>query len=408
MREMSSVASTLSAPAAERWPPKPGPPGRTPRTSRRPSPDESCRRPRSKVSVTAAMEPRVDHAPVRAMVLDAPGRPLRATADATVPEPGSGEVLVAVHACAVCRTDVHIVDGELDAPRLPLIPGHQVVGTVLATGEGAAHERRARVGIPWLAWTDGTCRYCRSGRENLCERARFTGYQLDGGYAELAVADERYCFSVPQDYPDMQAAPLLCAGLIGYRSLRLCGDAERIGLYGFGASAHIICQIAAHQGRRVFALTRPGDAETQRFALGLGAARAGDTDGGSEVCAPGEAGLPEPLDAAIIFAPAGELVPLALRAVAPGGTVVCAGIHMSDIPSFPYEILWGERTLRSVANLTRRDGEEFMALAPKVPVRTEVAEYPLAQANIALEHLRAGRVRGAAVLVTDRTAREES
>ena len=304
-----------------------------------------------------------------------------------------------MRACGVCRTDLHVVDGDLREPKLPLVVGHQIVGTVEGAGEGA--ERFAagqRVGIPWLGWTDGECRYCRSGRENLCERARFTGYQLDGGYAERAVADERYCFPIPEGYPDLQAAPLLCAGLIGYRSLRLCGDAERIGFYGFGASAHIVCQVAAHQGRRVFALTRPGDAETQRFALELGAAWAGDTEGGSEVSEPGEGGLPEPLDAAIIFAPAGELVPVALRAVAPGGTVVCAGIHMSDIPSFPYEILWGERTLRSVANLTRRDGEEFMALAPQVPVRTEVAEYPLERANPALDDLRGGRVRGAAVL----------
>jgi alcohol dehydrogenase, propanol-preferring len=345
---------------------------------------------------------------MRAMVLDAQREPLR-EAELPDPRPGPGQLMVRVHACGVCRTDIHVVDGDLREPNLPLVVGHQIVGTVEGAGEGTERfDPGQRVGIPWLGWTDGDCRYCRSGRENLCERARFTGYQLDGGYAELAVADERYCFSIPLDYPDLQAAPLLCAGLIGYRSLRLCGDGERIGLYGFGASAHIICQVAAHQGRRVFALTRPGDAETQRFALTLGAAWAGDTEGGSEVSEPGGAGLPEPLDAAIIFAPAGELVPLALRAVAPGGTVVCAGIHMSDIPSFPYEILWGERTLRSVANLTRSDGEEFMALAPKVQVRTEVAEYPLAQANIALEHLRAGRVRGAAVLVTDRTAREES
>jgi propanol-preferring alcohol dehydrogenase len=342
------------------------------------------------------------------MVLEQQGQRL-AAGEVAEPEPGPGQVLVRVRACGVCRTDLHVVDGDLREPKLPLIVGHQIVGTVEGAGEGA--ERFAagqRVGIPWLGWTDGDCRYCRSGRENLCERARFTGYQLDGGYAERAVADERYCFPIPEGYPDLQAAPLLCAGLIGYRSLRLCGDTERIGFYGFGASAHIVCQVAAHQGRRVFALTRPGDAETQRFALELGAAWAGDTEGGSEVSTPGEAGLPEPLDAAIIFAPAGELVPVALRAVAPGGTVVCAGIHMSDIPSFPYEILWGERTLRSVANLTRRDGEEFMALAPQVPVRTEVAEYPLERANHALDDLRGGRVRGAAVLVVDRTAREEA
>jgi propanol-preferring alcohol dehydrogenase len=341
------------------------------------------------------------------MVLDQQGRPLEAR-EVREPEPGPGQVLVAVRACGVCRTDLHVVDGDLREPKLPLVIGHQIVGTVERAGEGA--QRFAigqRVGIPWLGWTDGECRYCRSGRENLCERARFTGYQLDGGYAERAVADERFCFPIPDGYPDLQAAPLLCAGLIGYRSLRLCGDAERIGFYGFGAAAHIVCQVASHQGRRVFALTRPGDAETQRFALELGAAWAGDTEGGSDVSEPGEKGLPEPLDAAIVFAPAGELVPLALRAVAPGGTVVCAGIHMSDIPSFPYEILWGERTLRSVANLTRRDGEEFMALAPQIPVRTEVAEYPLERANAALDDLRGGRVRGAAVLVVDRTSREE-
>jgi propanol-preferring alcohol dehydrogenase len=307
-----------------------------------------------------------------------------------------------VSACGVCRTDLHVVDGDLEDPKLPLVIGHQIVGTVETAGEGAERFQAGdRVGIPWLGWTDGECRYCRSGRENLCERARFTGYDLDGGYAEFAVADQRFCFPIPEGIPDLQAAPLLCAGLIGYRSLRLCGDVERLGLYGFGASAHIICQVAAHQGRRVFALTRPGDAETQRFALEMGAAWAGDSEGGSEVAEPGNGGPPEALDAAIIFAPAGELVPVALRAVSPGGTVVCAGIHMSEIPAFPYEILWGERTVRSVANLTRRDGEEFMALAPEVPVRTEVTEYPLEDANRALGDLRAGRVRGAAVLVVD-------
>jgi alcohol dehydrogenase, propanol-preferring len=325
---------------------------------------------------------------MRAMVLEAQREPL-VERDVDVPEPAEGQVLVRVLACGVCRTDLHVVDGDLQDPKLPLIPGHQIVGTVEATGPGAERfEPGARVGVPWLGWTDGTCRYCRSERENLCERARFTGYQLDGGYAELAVADERYCFPIPDGYPDLQAAPLLCAGLIGYRSLRLAGDPERLGLYGFGASAHIICQVAAHQGRRVYALTREGDDETQRFALELGAEWAGAV------------GDPEArdLDAAIIFAPAGELVPEALRAVAPGGTVVCAGIHMSDIPSFPYEILWGERTLRSVANLTRLDGEEFMALAPRVPVRTQVQVYPLAEADSALDDLRHGRVRGAAVL----------
>jgi alcohol dehydrogenase, propanol-preferring len=327
------------------------------------------------------------------MVLDEQRRPLR---DAEVPEPspGEGQVLVRVHTCGVCRTDLHVVDGDLSDPKLPLIPGHQIVGEILEARQGAERfQAGQRVGIPWLGWTDGECRYCRSGRENLCERARFTGYDLDGGYAELAVADERYAFPLPDGYQDLQAAPLLCAGLIGYRSLRFCGDAERLGLYGFGASAHIICQVAAHQGRRVYAITRPGDESGQAFARELGATWTGAADE-----------LPDELDAAIIFAPAGELVPAALRALAPGGTVVCAGIHMTDIPSFPYEILWGERTLRSVANLTRRDGEEFLELAPRVPVRTRVTEYALADANQALDDLRAGKVRGAAVLTT--SARE--
>jgi alcohol dehydrogenase, propanol-preferring len=340
-----------------------------------------------------------DNVVMRAMVLHEQRQPLRPEA-LPEPQPDPGQVLLRVHACGVCRTDLHIVDGDLHEPKLPLVPGHQIVATVEDRGEGA--ERFApgqRVGVPWLGWTDGVCRYCRSARENLCERARFTGYQLDGGYAEHAVADERYCFSIPEGYPDLQAAPLLCAGLIGYRSLRMCGDAERLGLYGFGASAHIICQVAAHQGREVYAMTRPGDAATQRFALELGATWAGDTEGGSEVSDPAPVGAPEPLDAAIVFAPVGALVPVALRALAPGGTVVCAGIHMSDIPSFPYEILWGERTVRSVANLTRADGEEFLALAPRVPVRSEVNEYPLERANDALDDLRAGRFRGAAVLV---------
>ncbi len=332
------------------------------------------------------------------MVLHQQREPLRLE-ERPDPQPGPGQVLLRVHACGVCRTDLHVVDGDLREPKLPLIPGHQIVGTVAAIGQGAGRfEVGERVGVPWLGWTDGDCRYCLSGRENLCEGARFTGYQLDGGYAEAAVADERYCFPIPDGYPDLQAAPLLCAGLIGYRSLRLCGDPASLGLFGFGASAHIICQVAAHQGREVHALTRPGDAETQRFALELGATWAGDTEGGSEVSQPAEAGGGPLLDAAIIFAPAGELVPIALRAVVPGGTVVCAGIHMSDIPSFPYEILWGERTVRSVANLTRADGEEFMALAPQVPVRTQVAEYPLERANEALDDLREGRVHGAAVL----------
>ncbi len=319
------------------------------------------------------------------MVLHAPGRPLRA-GDLPDPEPAQGQVLLSVHACGVCRTDLHVADGELTDPKLPLVLGHQIVGTVEGGGERFSSGKR--VGVPWLGWTCEECRYCRSGRENLCDRARFTGYQLDGGYAERAVADERFCFPIPLVYPDLQAAPLLCAGLIGYRSLRMTEDAERLGLYGFGASAHIVIQLARHQGRRVFAFTRPGDEAGQRFARELGAEWAGDSTGPA----------PEELDAAIIFAPAGELVPAALRATAKGGVVVCAGIHMSDIPSFPYELLWGERVVRSVANLTRRDGEEFMALAPEIPVRTEVEEHPLEEANKALARLRRGDVRGAAVL----------
>jgi alcohol dehydrogenase, propanol-preferring len=323
---------------------------------------------------------------MRAMVLDAPGRPLRA-AELPDPEPGPGEVLLDVHVCAVCRTDLHIVDGELTESKLPLVPGHQIVATVVADGERFA--AGARVGVPWLGWTDGTCPYCRSGRENLCDNARFTGYQRDGGYAERTVADERFCFPLPTDYPDLQAAPLLCAGLIGYRALRMTGDAERLGLYGFGAAAHIICQVARHQGRRVFAFTRGDDAKTQAFARSLGAEWAGDSLGPP----------PEELDAAIIFAPVGALVPAALRALAKGGSVVCAGIHMSDIPALPYELLWGERVLRSVANLTRADGEEFLALAPQVPVRTQVETHPLEAADEALERLRSGAVQGAVALV---------
>ncbi len=330
---------------------------------------------------------------MRAMVLDAPGSPLRA-ADVSRPEPEAGQVLVRVRACAVCRTDLHVVDGELPDPNLPLIPGHQIVGTVEAAGEEAERfDVGDRVGIPWLGHTDGTCRYCLNDRENLCDGARFTGYQLDGGYAEYAVAEERFCFPIPDGYPDLQAAPLLCAGLIGYRSLGFAGDAERLGLYGFGASAHIVSQVAAHQGRRPFAFTRPGDEAGQRFALELGAEWAGGSDETP----------PEELDAAIVFAPVGALVPAALRAVAKGGVVVCAGIHMSDVPSFPYEILWGERVVRSVANLTRKDGEEFLALAPEVPVHTETEMFTLDLANEALAALRSGDVRGAAVLVPNRT-----
>jgi propanol-preferring alcohol dehydrogenase len=328
---------------------------------------------------------------MRAMVLDRQGKPLseRRLDD---PEAGAGEVLVRVRACGVCRTDLHVLDGDLTEPKLPLVLGHQIVAEVVARGPGA--DRFAdgeRVGVPWLGWACGECRYCVTGRENLCERARFTGYQLDGGYAELAVADERFCLALPRDYSDLEVAPLLCAGLIGYRALRLCGDPASVGLYGFGASAHIVCQAAAHQGRRVFALTREGDAEGQQFARELGAEWAGDS----------VSGPPEPLEAAIVFAPVGELVPAALRAVAPGGTVVCAGIHMSDIPAFPYAILWGERTVRSVANLTRDDGVQFMALAEEARIRTTVRPYPLEDANDALADLRAGSLHGAAVLEID-------
>ena len=322
------------------------------------------------------------------MVLDAQRMPLR-QADLPDPEPGAGEVLIDVHACGICRTDLHVADGDLDDPKLPLVPGHQIVGRVLSAGAGA--ERFAtgdRVGVPWLGWTCGECRFCRSGRENLCDRARFTGYDRDGGYAERAVADERFCFPIPAGYPDDQAAPLLCAGLIGYRALRMAGDAERVGLYGFGASAHIVVQVLRHQGRRAFAFTRGDDTAAQAFARELGAEWAGDSLGPA----------PELLDAAIVFAPVGELVPAALRAVGPAGVVVCAGIHMSDIPSFPYELLWRERVVRSVANLTRRDGEEFMKLAPDAGVRTEVERFGLEQAGAALDRLRAGDVRGAAVL----------
>jgi len=322
------------------------------------------------------------------MVLDEPGRPLR-DAEIPPPAPGPGQVRLRVRACGVCRTDLHVVDGELPHLGRPLIPGHQIVGTVEARGDVVGELRVGdRVGVPWLGWTCGECRFCRSGRENLCPEARFTGYQIDGGYAELAIADARYCFPIPVGYADQQAAPLLCAGLIGYRALRMAGDGERLGLYGFGAAAHIVIQVARYQGRRVFAFTRAGDVVGQGFALDLGASWAGDAS----------AAPPEPLDAAILFAPAGELVPAALRAVDRGGTVVCAGIHMSDIPPFPYRILWEERVVRSVANLTRRDGDEFLALAPRIPVRTEVRTYPLASANEALDDLRAGRIRGAAVL----------
>ena len=320
------------------------------------------------------------------MVLERQREPLKLE-ELPDPEPGPGQVLLEVAACGVCRTDLHIFDGELTEPKLPLVLGHQIVARVLTGGE--RFEPGRRVGVPWLGWTDGTCRYCRSGRENLCDNARFTGYDIDGGYAERTVADERFCFPLPDGFEDLHAAPLLCAGLIGHRTMRLAGDAERLGIYGFGAAAHIVCQVAVHEGRRVFAFTRAEDEAAQAFALELGAEWAGDAIGPP----------PEELDGALIFAPAGELVPAALRAVAKGGTVVCGGIHMSDIPSMPYELLWGERVLRSVANLTRADAEEFLSIAPRVPVRTEVETFPLEQANEALDRLRAGRLRGSAVLV---------
>ncbi len=317
---------------------------------------------------------------MRAAILEAPGRPLRVV-ERSPPVPGPGQVLLRVRACAVCRTDLHLVDGEVAAGHLPLVLGHQIVAERSDTG--------ARVGVPWLGWTDGTCRYCRSGRENLCDSARFTGCDIDGGFAELAVADERFCLPLPEDFDDVRVAPLLCAGLIGHRALRISGDPERLGLYGFGAAAHIVCQVARHEGRRVFAVTRAGDEQTQRFARTLGAEWAG---GANER-------PPEPLDAALIFAPAGELVPAALAAVVKGGTVVCGGIHMTDIPAFGYELLWGERVLRSVANLTRADGVELLGIASRADVRTQVTTYGLDDSQRALDDLRAGAFRGAAVVV---------
>jgi propanol-preferring alcohol dehydrogenase len=329
---------------------------------------------------------------MHAMLLHRPRTKLEA-AEVPDPRPGSGEVLIEVCACGVCHTDLHVVDGELTEPKRPLVPGHEIVGRVVATGSGTERFRPGdRVGVPWLGWTCGACVYCRAGQENLCEQARFTGYQIDGGYADYTIADARYCFPVPGMYSDVQAAPLLCAGLIGYRSLRMAGEARNLGIYGFGAAAHIVAQVARHQGRQVYAFTRDGDAAAQDFARRLGAAWAGGSD---EM-------PPEPLDAAIIFAPVGALVPAALRATRPGGVVVCGGIHMSDIPAFPYEWLWKERSIRSVANLTRRDAEEFLALAPSVPVVTETHEFPLSQANAALGRLRDGKLTGAAVLVPDR------
>lgn len=326
---------------------------------------------------------------MRAMVLRAPGRPLELEEQPT-PHPGPGQLGLRVRACGVCRTDLHVLDGELSEPKLPLILGHQIVAEVTELGEGVTQfQPGQRVGVPWLGWTDGSCRYCRSEQENLCDQARFTGYDLDGGFADYTVADARYCFPLPDGYSDLDVAPLLCAGLIGYRSLRMTGAARRIGFYGFGAAAHILAQVARHQGREVYAFTRPGDEVGQAFARQLGVTWAGDS---SQL-------PPQLLDAAIIFAPVGPLVPAALRAVVKGGVVVCGGIHMSDIPAFPYEILWGERVVRSVANLTRQDGEEFLALAPRVPVQTTVSAFPLEEANQALESLRQGELHGAAVLV---------
>jgi propanol-preferring alcohol dehydrogenase len=326
---------------------------------------------------------------MRAMVLEKQGAPLRLR-DVPVPEPERGQIRLRVAACGVCRTDLHVLDGELPEPSLPLIMGHQIVGRADALGDAVTRLAVGdRVGVPWLGGSCGRCGYCTSGRENLCDRARFTGYQINGGFAEYCVADSGFCFPIPAAYPDEQAAPLLCAGLIGYRAYRMAGEGRRLGLFGFGAAAHILCQVARHEGREAYAFTRTGDTAAQEFARTLGAVWAGGSDEAQ----------PDSLDAAIILAPAGELVPIALRSVVKGGVVVCAGIHMSDIPSFPYRILWGERVLRSVANLTRRDGEEFLALAPRVPIRTEVHTYPLERANDALDDLRHGRFTGAAVIV---------
>ena len=326
---------------------------------------------------------------MRAMILDRAGKGLRQV-DCPAPRVSAGQLLIHVSACAVCRTDLHVIDGELSQSKLPLIPGHEIVGEVAALGEGVTRfEVGDRVGVPWLGWTCGDCPYCRNGQENLCDQAKFTGYTLDGGYAEYTVADQRFCFPIPDLYSDAEAAPLLCAGLIGYRSLIKAGNSKRLGIYGFGAAAHIVAQIAKYQRREIYAFVRPGDEAAKKFAMNLGAVWAG---GSNEL-------PPAQLDAAIIFAPAGELVPQALKAVGKGGTVVCGGIHMSDIPSFPYAILWEERSICSVANLTRRDGEEFMALAPKVPVRTQVETFPLEEANDALNRLRIGKLQGAAVLI---------
>jgi propanol-preferring alcohol dehydrogenase len=324
-----------------------------------------------------------------AMTLERARTPLRAVERAP-PEPAYGQVLIRIRACGVCRTDLHVVDGELTEPKLPLVPGHEIIGTIEAVGGGTERLHVGdRVGVPWLGWTCGTCEYCRSGRENLCDRACFTGYQIDGGYAEYTVADERFCFPIPADFDDRAAAPLMCAGLIGYRALKLAGEAKRLGFYGFGAAAHIAAQVARYRGQEVFAFTKPDDVRGQEFARSLGAVWAGGSDETP----------PEPLDAAVIFAPVGPLVPAALAATAKGGMVVCAGIHMSDIPRFPYRLLWEERGVRSVANLTRRDGEEFLAIAPRAKVQTTTVPFPLTQANEALSDLREGRFEGAAVLL---------
>ena len=326
---------------------------------------------------------------MRVMIFEKPGKDL-SLREMNLPEPGAEQVLLRVHACAVCRTDLHIIDGELSDPKIPLIPGHEIVGTVATVGAAVTRFKFGdRLGVPWLGWTCGECSFCREGQENLCDRAKFTGYTLDGGYAEYAVADQRFCFPIPEEYSDIEAAPLLCAGLIGYRSLVKAGNGSRLGIYGFGAAAHIVAQVANYQKREIYAFTRPGDSEAQQFALSLGAVWAGSSD---EL-------PPVKLDAAIIFAPVGALITQALKAVRKGGTVVSGGIHMSDIPSFPYALLWEERSIRSVANLTRRDGAEFLELAPKVPVRTEVETFALAEANEALQRLRSGRIHGAAVLV---------
>lgn len=332
---------------------------------------------------------------MRAMILKRPGEPLQMI-EVPIPTPGPKQILIRVHACGVCRTDLHIIDGELPHPKLPLIPGHEIIGSVVEKGKLAdGFDIGQRIGIPWLGYTDGRCRYCNSGRENLCDNALFSGYTLDGGYAEYAVADPRYCFAIPQSYSDVEAAPLMCAGLIGYRSYRLATQdpgVKRLGIYGFGAAAHIICQVAVYQGKEVYAFTRPGDIKAQEFARCMGAAWAGGSDQQP----------PRPMDAAIIFAPVGSLVPAALHATVKGGSIVCGGIHMSDVPSFPYRILWGERIIRSVANLTRQDGREFLEIAPKVPVKTDVQIYSLDGANKALDDLRRGRFTGAAVLAIDR------